>query len=430
VGIRNLLRIPDWLRYRGKPPQQPVFRHEHSLDDIGDWVTDGIDYAKIQRLIRAADDGDVAETLQAFEEIESKDPRLYGLLQTRRMGLTGLPWRVVSASESQWFRGDKVLADEAAAMVGEKLDGLEDFPEALEHLATAIGPGLAMIEIVWNGIDVHALQPLPSSRIQADTQNDGQLRVITADEQMGIPLEAAKWIVHAPSARTGFIWTRSLSHALAMAYVTKLLAKADWAMFVERFGIPFIHATTDGDVSSAEKAALEDMLGRWGTAGWAHFKKGVEIGLVESASRGISPHEAIVEWCNREMVIAILGGTLTADTTGATGTFAAANVHNQVRADLTADDIRKESRTVGRDLIKPMVLYQFPARRPAMPTFEHYVDELVDQNLLADMLGKAQAAGLRVGRDWAHDALGIPIPQKDEEVLQPPQPQDPFEEGL
>lgn len=426
------IEVPDHWAYRGTPPQRRVYEHEHSLDDIRSWLTDGIDFATIKTLTRAADDGDIAETLQAFEEMELKSPRLAGVLQTRRMGLTGLPRRVTSASESQRFRGDAVLADEVTAFVDETLAGLDSFPEFLEHQATAIGPGLAVTEIVWAGTEVQKLAPLPSGRIQSDTQNDGQLRVITADEQMGIPLGSAKWVVHAPAARTGFGWTRSVIHSLANIYVVKLLAQADWAMFVERFGIPFIHATTGASISSAEKAALESMLAGWGTAGWAHFKEGVSLSVVESSQRGTSPHQAIMEYCDREMAVAVLGGTLTADTTGATGTFAAANVHDLVRRDLLSDDIAKESRTIGRDLLRPMVMYRYPGRNPPLPTFEHYIDDEVDRSILADVIGKAQAAGLRVGQTWAHEQLGIPEPQDGEEVLQPPQPQDPFatEEGL
>lgn len=402
-----------------------VYRHDPMLDSVREWVTDDPTFSKLRTLIRSADDGDIGETLQAFEEMEVKDPHLYGVASTRRMALTGLEWEVVSAAESQRFKGDKVLADEAAKFTGESLanlswvgpDGIpQTFDATLCHLADAIGPNLAMTEIVWRGPDVERLIPIPSHRICANPQDLSRVWIQTSEHRSGEPLEGDKWVIHRPRSKPGFAYVPSLSYAVAFLWLVKLLATVDYSTYMTRFGIPMVWAKVGKAPDSGEKTALQTMLANMGTAGWAMFSGEVEVNVLESAQRGTAPQQALIDWCERKESIAFLGQPLTTDTTGGTGTFAAAAVHNQVRADLLQDDIRSEGATIRGQLLLPMCKYHFPGRDVPLPLFRRIVPEPRDEVVELDKIVKAQAAGADVSREYLHNVTGIEKPKEGDEA--------------
>jgi phage gp29-like protein len=77
---------------------------------------------------------------------------------------------------------------------------------------------------------------------------------------------------------------------------------------------------------------------------------------VEAASRsgGANPYQLMADFCNREMSKAVLGQTLTTDTSGSTGTYAAASVHAQVRRDLVEADAQALAVTLREQLLRPL----------------------------------------------------------------------------
>jgi hypothetical protein len=130
--------------------------------------------------------------------------------------------------------------------------------------------------------------------------------------------------------------------------------------------------------------------------------------------------------------IAWLGGNLTSDTTGGTGTFAAADVQNQVRDNLRDDDIKREGRTVREQIIRPIVAFGFHGRDVPVPYFRRVKPQTIDRIKEAELMYKAQHIGMDVAESWARERLGIPKPKVDENgqreaVLESP---DAFEDGI
>jgi len=412
--------LSDVLRFGSQPPQGRVYAPSARLDDLRSYMTDGLTFARLKTLVRSVDSGDLASLLGLFEEMEEKDLRLHGLASTRRNALTALEHEVVSAAESQSDRVDKALADEAAAYIEETFSELEGFDEGLEHLATAIGPNIAVAELIWDGWKLDHIEPIPSHRLTMNPQNLTQLRIITEEHHDGEDLiRAGKWIIHVPHNRAGFPFRCTISQSQAFIYLTKFLALGDWAHYVEIFGMPLRWGKYHSGASEQQKREALDMLKNMGSAAWGLFSEAVEFSLVESSQRGTSPHQALLEYCDRETAIAWLGGTLTADTSGSTGTYAAASVHDQVRQDLLEDDVRRESRTIRRDLIAPLCAYRFSGRDVPLPTFRRQFREEVDRQKEGQIMVVAQQAGVPIPKDWAYERLGIPKPEDGEVTLEP-----------
>lgn len=410
----------------GRAPEGRVYAWSPMLDSYRAAMTKGLSFARLQALLQAGRDGQITEAMELFEEMEALDARLKSNAAKRRMALTGLDYEIVPASEVR--EGvDTSLAEAAADHVRRMLDGLDGFPVALEHLATAIGPNLAVCEMEWEASAPVAIFPIPTQRLTMDLSRSPDVRIITEQERLGVPMSGAKFVIHIPHSTSGSPLCQSLSMAQATVWLIKKLAIADWSTFCEVFGMPIRVGKYRPAASPEEKRVLSEMLAQIGANAWAMVSEATSVEFVESSQRGVSPFEAIINYCDREQAVLWLGGNLTGDTTGGTGTFAAAKVQDDVREDLRDDDIKRESRTVREQIIRPMVAFKFPGRDAPLPIFRRIKPETVDRVKESQGIASAQKAGLRVPAKWAYERVRIPKPKDGEEVLEP---MDAFFEGV
>jgi len=385
-------------------------------DSIRDYPSAGLTPSRLLAILREADDGSLSGPMQLFEEMEEKDAHLYAVANTRRLALTGLEWQVISAVDV--IEGiDRGAADEAAAYCRSVLAGLDAFDEVLQHLSLAIGRNIAIAEVVWDVTSGELrpvdLVPVDFTRIIFDEVD--RPRILTEDEPRdGIELPPHKFIVHAPHSVSGHPQRGGLLRVTAMVYLAKNLALKDWMIFAEVFGMPVRIARYEPNATAEEKRELLSMLESLGSNAAGIFSRAVELQVIE-ANRGSPgpPYRQLVEFLNREMSKAWLGQTLTTDTTEQGGSFAASRVHDMVRQDVLADDIRKEGRTIRRDLLGPMTRLRFGPDAP-VPCFRRKLKQPVDTTQLASVLDVAvNRLGVSVPLGWVHEALGIPLAEKD-----------------
>jgi phage gp29-like protein len=276
------------------------------------------------------------------------------------------------------------------------------------------------VELVWGeGSQLIDLVPVWSWRLTMKPQEGFGIRVTTdADPIWGIPAEAPKFVVHAPESQSGSPISDSLMRCVAILWLFKKLALADWGIFCEVFGMPVRIGKYPPGASPEEKKQLFEMLEKMGANTWGAFSAGTEIELTEAVNRGTSPFEAFISLINREFGVAFTGGNLPTDTTGGTGTFAAANVQEGVREDLRDADIADESCMVREQMLTPMVQFAFGPDAP-VPYFQRVKPEAIDRLNEANVIQAAQRAGMKVGLEWAHKRLSIPKPDADDEALRP-----------
>jgi len=396
--------------------------HPRKEDAWRDYPADGLTPQRLVAILREADRGSPEAALQLFEQMEEKDAHLHSVANTRRLGLTGLDWQVVSAAEVT--EGvDRQAADEAAAYCRESLAAVAGWDESLQHLALAIGRNIAVAELVWDvggrGHRLVEVVPVDFGRLVFD--EFGRVRVLTRQEPVrGIGLPLYKFVVHAPHAASGHPMRGGLLRVSALAYLGKHFALKDWLVFAEVFGMPVRIARYEPSASPEEKRELLEMLRSLGADAAGIFSKAVELEVIES-NRGTPPppFEAICDFLNRELSKAWLGQTLTTETAGQTGTLSTAQIHNQVRLDLREDDIRKEGRTIRRDVLRPLVELRF-GRAVPVPYFRRKLERPRDLRELSAVVAAAvNDLGMRVPVRWAHETLGIPQASDGEEVLTP-----------
>ncbi|MCO6437847.1 MAG: DUF935 family protein [Phycisphaerae bacterium] len=377
-----------------------------------DYISAGLTPARLLAVLAEADDGSLAGPMQLFEEMEEKDAHLYCVANTRRLALTGLEWRVVSAAEFD-DSVDRAAADEAADYCRSVLRAVDAFDEILQHLSLAMGRNLAVAEIIWDtaGGEFRPVDfvPVDFTRLAFDHLN--RLRILTEDEPRdGIEPPPLKFIVHSPHCVCGHPQRGGLLRVTAMLYLAKNLALKDWLTFAELFGMPVRIARYDPGTTAEEKRDLLNMLESLGSAAAGIFSRAVELQFVETA-RGSAgaPYQRLIEFINREMSKAWLGQTLTTDISGQSGSIAASQVHDDVRRDLLFDDIRREGRTIRRDILRPMTLFRFGPDAP-VPHFRRRTRTVGSAAELVQILDTAvNRLGVRVPEDWAQDVLGLPL---------------------
>jgi phage gp29-like protein len=409
-------------RRNGTPPPLGRIAVPREADTWRSYPADGLTPQRLVSILRAADAGDLQEALALFEQMEEKDPHLFSVAQTRRLAVTGLPWRIVSAAEVEPDGPfDRGLADAAAEYCRAALRRIDRFEGVLRHLSLAIGRNIAVAELVWEigeaGPELVDVVPVDFSRLT--TGRLGEVRILTDDEPRdGVPLPPGKSIVHAPHAASGHPMRGGLMRVSALSYLGKHFAIKDWLIFAEIFGMPVRIARYEPNASPEEKRELLEMLRRLGADAAGIFSKAVELEIKQTRVPGdVNPYESLCHYFNRELSKAWLGQTLTTDTARAIANLSAAEVHDRVRRDLRDDDLRNEAWTLRRDLLGELTRLRFgDAAEP--PHFRRYSEQPQDPRALGRSLSVAvNQLGLKVSSRWAHAALGIPAAVPGEEIL-------------
>lgn len=382
--------------------------------------TVGLTPGRMLSILHAASAGSPQMLFELYGEMLQKWPRLAAVEQTRRLALTGLDWEVMPADGRSFSERDRDAARRAADYCNGLLGHLDAFRDVIDHLAAAIGHGISAAEIVWESGRLVDLVPVPMSRLTGDVHDPWRVRVRTAEspnEGVAIERDAQKWVVHQPRSLPAKPFDGGLLRATAMLYLAQNLSFKDWLVYSQVVGMPMRIARFEPGTPEADKAALLKMLERLGTDAAAVLSKTVDLKFVEANDGAHKPYQPLQEYCNNEVTILWLGQHLTTDIKSG-GSRAAADVHDRVREDLLVDDIKQESETLRRDLLRPMVRARF-GDDAATPFFHRPLIQSVDTKVLADTLAVAvRELGLQVPSEWVHRSLGIPQPRDGEPVLE------------
>jgi hypothetical protein len=287
--------------------------------------------------------------------------------------------------------------------VGEIVYGIPNLEEALLDLLDAIGKGFALCEIVWEVTGgqarVSELRWIPQKKVTFG--EDWKPRLLTPEASwQGIMPPVWKAIYHRYKARSGHATRSGVLRVVGWMYLLKNFALKDWAAFNEVFGMPLRLGKYDNTASPADREALVQAIRNLGSDAAGVISKSTEIEFVEAASRsgGANPYQLMADFCNREMSKAVLGQTLTTDTTGSTGTYAAASVHAQVRRDLVEADAQALATTLREQLLRPLVGFNFGWDKP-VPWFRFRFEAEEDLKTLSMVYRNLAAMGKHLPED-------------------------------
>lgn len=401
--------------------KEPQTAHLTSLHhEVAGHPSRGLTPSKLAHILDRAEQGDIVAQFELYEDMEEKDGHVMSEMSKRRRAVTGLDWNIVPPD------GASSSEKKAAVELYSLMQGLEDFEDVLFDVTDAIGKGFCCLEYDgWHRLDgawlPKAIDYRPQTWFQLVRGVRQEIRL--RGPAGGDPLRAFSWIVHTHKAKSGYLERSGLFRVIVWPYLFKNYSVGDLAEFLEIYGIPMRVGKYPSGATESEKRTLLRALASLGHNAAGIIPNGIELEFLKAAEGDPAAFKLMIEWCEKTQSKAILGGTLTSQADGASSTNALGNVHNEVRLELRDSDARQIAKTLSRDLIYPIALFNGLAGSwERCPRLVFETQEPEDLARYATALPPLIRAGVKVPRQWAQERLGIPEPEGDEEVLSMPEP--------
>jgi len=245
----GLYDIFKWVSNPTKPVLQRI--HLGSLEDrYSSYPGAGLTPGKLSTIFQAADQGDLREQIDLFEEMEERDAHLASILQTRKVAVQGLKYRILPYSNNPQ---DVTVAD----LVRSVITSL-DFDQIIINILDALGKGYSVNEIIWGvrdgevGIeDIEWINPKRISFIHGEKPH-----LIDVTKPTIIKPPPWKLIFHRCILRSGSVVRAGLLRVVAWVYLFKNYALKDWNVFNEVFGIPLRLGKYEPSASPEDRESL------------------------------------------------------------------------------------------------------------------------------------------------------------------------------
>lgn len=379
--------------------------------EFADHPSRGLTPAKLSRILEDGERGRLEDQARLAEDMEEKDAHLFSELSKRRRALLGLNWHLRPPEDAT--RQEKEWTSRI-----ERIVRALDWEEIVYDASAAILYGYACLEYNWERSEGQWRLKSADYR-QPDwfmtPQNDRDTLVLRTLDGRGEQLRQWGWLVHVHKAKSGYLTRGGLARILAWPYLFRNYSARDLAEFLEIHGLPLRLGKYPAGASDTEKSTLMKAVVNIGHAAAGIIPQGMEIEFQEAAKGSSEPFMAMMRWAEASMSKAILGGTLTSQTSeSGGGAYALGQVHNEVRHDILVSDARQIARSITQHLVGPLTRLNTPMRR--LPSFVFETEQPEDIKLYAGALPKLGRA-LRIPARWAYEKLGIPQPEADEEVL-------------
>ncbi|MFR3921923.1 MAG: DUF935 family protein [Dysosmobacter welbionis] len=250
---------------------------------------------------------------------------------------------------------------------------------------------------------------------------DDSFRCRTDETPSGILLPKNKFIIHKYKARSGHPARAGILRVVAWMYLFKNYDIKDWISFAEVYGLPFRLGKYAPGSSDEEKRALMQALIQLGADAAGIIPEGASIEFVTTEKTSSTDlYERLARYCDEQISKAILGQTLTSDSGG--GSYAQSKTHNEVRHDLTVADCKALAATLRRDLIRPLVLFNFGEEK-RIPRIRFDCEEDEDLMQTANVVGTlVEKTGLPVPLSYLYKKFSIPEPEDGEAIATPATP--------
>jgi len=311
------------------------------------------------------------------------DGRVQSAFRQRSGGLLGRPLS---------FRPPKKLRDDPTAIKCSRLwvrhwENMQAEPGLLDLLERSACMGFAYWQLLW---DTGGKRWLPYAQT-FDTRfafYHWDFRVHVAVHRDGIDAITpgdGHWVLHAPyGSYRG--WMRGALRAMAQWFLVRQYTLRDWARYCERHGYPLILADTPfgadpTDISNLTIALTnlgqENILQVPGSVDLQKYGK-YDLRYLEPKDRNWQAFKELIEQCNAEITLCLLGQNLTTEVKE--GSLAAARVHGDVRQIILEADARALERTLYVQVLRPFAALNFgDARFAPVPKWDVRPQEDLEQ---------------------------------------------------
>lgn len=386
--------------------------------------------------------------VQRHSQPEHREGEVYSWMLERCIPLSALWKKRVDAVRS--LPRDVQPADaspaaiEAATFARFALAQIPQFHDALGQLLMAPAFGLQIAEIVWGQVTTGEwagawvpvdLVDRPQHRFRFDRDHRLHVRrpigqgTPNDDAELAPP---AKFLVLRAGSRDTPWGTAELDRLYWAHYLWVHGAKF-WAVAVERYAQPipkgkYKHRSGGGteaeSANTEQQQALLRMLQTLQTEGAIVHPDSTEVELLWANSGNIA-YEAFEAGLERLMTLHTLGEVDTSGAGKGPGSYAKAEVSNEVRGETIESDAHRVASAWNEQLMRWLILVNFG---PKVPAARLVIDTGRDDRDLADRragITEARSAGLPVSENHARRVWRVPVPVPGEALLAAPAPAPP-----
>lgn len=195
----------------------------------------------------------------------------------------------------------------------------------------------------------------------------------------------------------------------------------DWAEFAEVFGMPFIVGKYSGFDTRTRDQLFESMSNRGSRSSLA-VPKETELDVKENKSSGSNTlYKDLREACNEEILIAVLGNTMT---TLNGSSRSQAEVHEGTQEDIAKADRRDVQRTLNRHLLPLLLKRGYPVAGGFF-AFPDLGENLTTAERVNMAIQIKNDANVPVDDDYFYEISGIPKAESKDPDPAKPKPDDP-----
>lgn len=290
------------------------------------------------------------------------DSRVQSALRSRSGGLLG---RQVKFSVPRKFKDDRTARRCLRAWENHwPLMAAE--PALVDLVETSGSLGFAPAQLLWD-----TSRPIWKPYIQSFnaryTYYHWEYRTyvaITKDGQTPITPGDGRWVLSAPYG-TYRGWMRGALRALAQWWLARNYALRDWARYCERHGFPILMFDTPFGADPTDIATAQTQLQNIGQESILQVPGSVDLQkygkydlrYLEPKDENWQAFKALIDQCNDEITLALLGQNLT--TQVKEGSFAAARVHADVRQAILEAEATSLAKTVHTQIARPFAALNF-----------------------------------------------------------------------
>lgn len=338
----------------------------------------------------------IGVAVQIYAEIRS-DAKVSACIESRKAGCLAMQWDLTGPQESE----------KAAEVIKDALQRL-DMPRLISDILDAVLWGYQPLEIMWEERQGLILPTKvvgkPPSWFVFDAANN--LRFKALDSMDGELLPERKFLLAQHHATyTNPYGEKTLPKCFWPVTFKKGSLKW-WVTATEKFGMPFILGKVPRGTDTTEQDQLLEALDQLVQDAIAILPNDSQVEILDGnsgkTSSNTSPHKDLIDQCNAEIALAIVGQTLSSEI-GSTGSYAAAKTHNEVREEIIASDKRMVERAI-QQLVN--WIYELNWHHGLPPQFGLYTPEDVDK-VLAERDKILTETGVKFTKNYYVKAYGL-----------------------
>jgi phage gp29-like protein len=375
VSVRRLGRTPSPLKGEGEEKSvimavQIYSEKDHKWRDQYNPLR-GMNLPRLVNLLEAGERGAYADLQWFYHYMERSDAMIHGVIQRRKAALLGCDWdiRQVPAGTAGDHRpqttdhrpGDRVLADEQAAMLREAYDRVENLRDAVSFLFSGVFRGYAHLEKQFevSGL-VSRLEPVE----QWFWVRDGMYGAweynsnAVSGRCRGLPIEAENFLVMESVA---------INRMLAVLYLRKNLSQKDWDSFLEVYGIPSVFLVGPPNTPETKENEYQKIAEQLISDGRGYLPYGSDIKYVNGGGNR-PPFMEHIDYIDRQITLAATGGLLTMLAQSGSGTLAG-GAHQETFMQIARSDAAMLSEVFQAQFDTPLLRQFFPGE-PILAYFE------------------------------------------------------------